>query len=477
MSLTTALVASALATAATEMWCGTITFHPYCDKSPLNITVDTVANTATVDWRWDNDRGARCTMKHEPGLKVVTTGKTIEFQGTGKDPKFYSLVGTLNAAGDTITGRLDKDGKEASFIATKGAPPVQKKCVPGPPAPPHHHPPGPPSGPPPPGPWAPKIWPLPKSFTNGSQTLVVDASHPASFFTLAGSATSKTLTAAFARYVKLTLPHPSAAMPRLGAAAGVASGCVVTVADLSEAHPQLTTDESYTLTVSGTGGAIAIKAQTIYGALHGLETLSQLVVYDFDQQQHTLPLAPWSITDAPRFAHRGLMIDTSRHFETLSTIKRLITSLTFSKVNVLHWHMSDSQSFPFESKTHPKLWEASWSVQERYSQLDIADVIEFARMRGVRVMVEFDMPGHAGSWCKGYPEVCPSPTCTQPLNPASPATFELITAMLGEVTGMKTLAGLFPETMVSTLPLVCCCALFLVARCLAVARWRRRLVC
>ena len=59
------------------------------------------------------------------------------------------------------------------------------------------------------------------------------------------------------------------------------------------------------------------------------------------------------------------------------------------------------------------------------------------------------MPGHAGSWCKGYPEVCPSPTCTQPLNPASPATFELITAMLGEITGMKTFAGLFPETMVS----------------------------
>ena len=87
------------------------------------------------------------------------------------------------------------------------------------------------------------------------------------------------------------------------------------------------------------------------------------------------------------------MIDTSRHFETVNTIKRLITSLAFSKINVLHWHMSDSQSFPFESKTHPKLWTASWSVQERYSQLDIADVIEFARMRGIRVMVEFDVSG------------------------------------------------------------------------------------
>lgn len=336
MSLIAALATSTLAAAATEMWCGTITFHPYCDKSPLNITVDTVANTATVDWRWDNDNGARCTMKHEPDLKVVTTGKTIEFQGTGVDPKFYSLTGTLNAAGDTITGEVNKDGKgKTSFTVTKGAPPVQKKCIPGPPAPPHHHPPGPapPSGPPPPGPWAPKIWPLPQSFTNGSKTLVVDASKPESFFTLGGGATSKTLAAAFARYAKLTLPHPSAAVPRLGAAAGVVSGCVVTVSDLSEAHPQLTTDESYTLTVGETG-AIAIKAKTIYGALHGLETLSQLVIYDFDQQQHTLPLAPWTVTDAPRFQHRGLMIDTSRHFETVNTIKRLITSLAFCKVNV-----------------------------------------------------------------------------------------------------------------------------------------------
>jgi hypothetical protein len=159
-------------------------------------------------------------------------------------------------------------------------------------------------------------------------------------------------------------------------------------------------------------------------------------------------------------------------------------------------HMSDSQSFPFESKTHPKLWEAAWSVQERFSQLDVRghclsdphqstsillggrlcplsfthpvgptagllllllllslpplqvqDVVEFARMHGVRVMVEWDTPGHAASWCKGYPEVCPSTSCTQPLNPATPATFELIESLLGECTGKKQLAGLFPESM------------------------------
>lgn len=110
--------------------------------------------------------------------------------------------------------------------------------------------------------------------------------------------------------------------------------------------------------------------------------------------------------------------------------------------------VSDSQSFPFESKTHPKLWDASWSVQERFSQLDVQDVVEFARMRGIRVMVEWDTPGHAASWCKGYPEVCPSPTCTQPLNPASPKTFELIEALLGECTGKVKLGGLFPESMI-----------------------------
>ena len=109
---------------------------------------------------------------------------------------------------------------------------------------------------------------------------------------------------------------------------------------------------------------------------------------------------------------------------------------------MLHWHISDTQSFPFEVQSRPKLWQAAHSTQERYLQEDIADVIEFARLRAVRVMVEFDLPGHAGSWCDGYPEVCPSPTCTQPLNVASDATFSLVEDLLGEVTGRKPGGGL-----------------------------------
>lgn len=110
--------------------------------------------------------------------------------------------------------------------------------------------------------------------------------------------------------------------------------------------------------------------------------------------------------------------------------------------------MVDSQSFPFESKTSPKLWQGAYSPFERYTQEDIADIVEYARIHGVRVMVEFDMPGHAASWCVGYPEICPSASCTQPLNPASPATFELIQSLLGECTGNSPLQGLFPSSMI-----------------------------
>jgi hypothetical protein len=222
---------------------------------------------------------------------------------------------------------------------------------------PHPLPPGPPPGPPPrppapaqlpippAGPWAPSIWPHPVSFTNGSTTLVVAPPRGSGeFFTLAGGASSKTLFAAFERYQRLTLPHPtdtSATATLTDGASGIVTGVTVTVKDLGEAHPQLTTDESYSLTVSSSG-AVAIDAPTIWGALHGLETFSQLVIFDFDTQQHTLPLAPWHIKDAPRFPHRGLMIDTSRHFETVPTIKKLISSLSYAKINVLHceWRCS-----------------------------------------------------------------------------------------------------------------------------------------
>ena len=291
-------------------------------------------------------------------------------------------------------------------------------------------------------------WPAPKSFTSGGSSVAVNASNFEFSLSSSSGKPCGTLQRAFSRYQGLTFPHRGVD----ASAAAVIVGLDISVGDQDESHPQLSTDESYKLNVPDGKGALraSLSAANIYGVLRGLETFSQLVTFDFDLKTYGIAAAPWTIDDAPRFPHRGLMIDTARHFETLASLRALIDSLTYSKFNVLHWHMSDTQSYPFESKTHPDLWKGSWSPQERYLQTDIADTVEYARDRGVRVIVEFDMPGHAGSWCTGYPEICPSTTCTQPLNVANEATFQLIEDVLGECTGKKTSAkdapsGLFPD--------------------------------
>jgi len=112
----------------------------------------------------------------------------------------------------------------------------------------------------------------------------------------------------------------------------------------------------------------------------------------------------------------------------------------------------DSQSFPFHSASNPKLWDGAYNAQSRYTHSDVTSIVEYARLRGVRVMPEFDMPGHAQSWCIGYPELCPSSTCTTPLDVSRNGTFDLIERLLGECTGgTASVAGapsaLFPEAM------------------------------
>ena len=198
---------------------------------------------------------------------------------------------------------------------------------------------------------------------------------------------------------------------------GDLSALQVYVDDADESHPQLGTDESYTLSISTTA---ELHAKTVYGALRGLETFSQLVQFDFETETYQIASCPISISDAPRFPHRGLMIDTARHFEPLSAIRGIIDSLPFAKINVLHWHLVDTQSFPFHSESNPKLWDGAYDAQSRYTHGDIEAIVEYARLRGVRVMPEFDMPGHAQSWCVGYPELCPSKACKTPLDVSVP---------------------------------------------------------
>jgi len=288
------------------------------------------------------------------------------------------------------------------------------------------------------------VWPQPANLTLGDITgsIIIDASF--SFTAASGTTLTPTLKAAFERYHAITFPH---AAPAKQAHGGVSS-LAVSVASASEDYPQLDTDETYTLKLDST--AASLSAQTVYGAMRGLETFSQLVAYNFTSEGYAVSASSVTVEDEPRFPHRGLMIDTARHFETLASIRAMVASLPYAKINVLHWHMSDSQSFPMQSHKRPKLWAGAYSEQEKYTQADIAAVVEWGRLHGVRVIVEFDMPGHAASWCAGYPEVCPSASCQQPLNVANNETFELITDLLSEMTGGATSqpgapSGLFPD--------------------------------
>lgn len=283
------------------------------------------------------------------------------------------------------------------------------------------------------------IWPKPNSVQNGDLSTAVK-----SFQFISEDCSVSTLTKAYERYNNLIFEHSTK-----GNSPEAINNVLVSVKDCSEDYPQLNTDESYTLDIpasvgNGTELKIEIKTHTIYGAIRALESLSQLVMYDYDLGTYLIKSTPISITDAPRYAHRGMLLDTARHFQPISFIQQTIDALSYAKYNVLHWHIVDTQSFPFESKTYPKLWEGSYSKQERYSTSDIMSLVEYGQQRGVKIMIEFDMPGHAGSWCAGYPEICPSPTCTQPLDPSSGATFPLIESLLGECTGGKTAEALFP---------------------------------
>jgi hexosaminidase len=160
----------------------------------------------------------------------------------------------------------------------------------------------------------------------------------------------------------------------------------------------LNEDETYSLDVTATGAHL--KAATVVGAIHGLETLLQLV--QPEGSSYFLPAV--SIQDSPRFRWRGLMIDVSRHFEPVEVIERTLDGMAAVKLNVFHWHLTDDQGFRIESKVFPQL-TGKGSDGLYYTQQQAREVIDYARARGIRVVPEFDIPGHATSWFVGYPEL------------------------------------------------------------------------
>src|SRR5438128_632854 len=201
-------------------------------------------------------------------------------------------------------------------------------------------------------------------------------------------------------------------------------------------------DESYVLEVTPAGARLT--APTPLGTLHGLQTFLQLV--DVAPEGFSVPAL--TIQDRPRFPWRGLMIDSVRHFIPLDVIRRNLDGMKAVKMNVFHWHLSDNQGFRVESKTFPRLHETG-SDGLYYTQDEIRSLIAYARDRGIRVVPEFDVPGHSTVWFVGYPELASAPgpyeierrwgILDPAFDPTREQTYEFLDRFIGEM------ARLFPD--------------------------------
>jgi hexosaminidase len=199
-------------------------------------------------------------------------------------------------------------------------------------------------------------------------------------------------------------------------------------------------DESYQLEIKS--DKITIHANSDLGAIHGLETLLQLL--QNNSISYYFPTA--TISDFPRFTWRGLMIDAARHFQPVDVIKRNLDAMAALKMNVFHWHLTDDQGWRIELKNHPKLTQLA-SDGNYYTQEEIKNIVKYADERGILVVPEIDVPGHASAILSVYPEVGSkinfdkntysvernSGIFTPTLNPSNPKTYQLLSEIFDEV--------------------------------------------
>jgi hexosaminidase len=207
-------------------------------------------------------------------------------------------------------------------------------------------------------------------------------------------------------------------------------------------YPALGEDESYQLDVATTGARL--EAHTVTGILRGLETFAQLI----GPGPEGFEVPSIHIEDQPRFPWRGLMLDVARHWMPTAVVERNLDAMAAVKLNVFHWHLSDDQGFRIESKRYPKL-QLNGSDGNYYTQAEVRQVIAYARDRAIRVIPEFDMPGHTTAWFAGYPELASAPgpytverkwgVFEPTLDPAREETYAFLDGLIGEM------AALFPD--------------------------------
>jgi hexosaminidase len=199
-------------------------------------------------------------------------------------------------------------------------------------------------------------------------------------------------------------------------------------------------NESYELSINS--NKIIINAETDLGAMHGLETLLQLLQND----SNSFYFPSVNIEDTPRFTWRGLMIDAARHFQPVDVIIRNLDAMAAMKMNIFHWHLADDQGWRIEMKNLPKLNELA-SDGNYYTQEEIKGVVKYAANRGILIIPEIDIPGHASALLSVYPEIGSkidngvgsysvqrgSGIFNATLDPSNPETYKLISAIFDEV--------------------------------------------
>ncbi|KAF5902560.1 beta-hexosaminidase subunit alpha-like [Clarias magur] len=293
------------------------------------------------------------------------------------------------------------------------------------------------------------VWPMPQRITQSNQRRVLNPQ----LFTFnhttdsAARAGCSVLDAAFRRYFRIIFPD-------FADGTGFSNSCsepkpfTVSVSVRSggcDEYPDEGSNESYNLSVLA--GHAVLRAESVWGALRGLESFSQLVYQD-----HNLYYVnKTEIEDFPQFPFRGLLLDTSRHYLPLNAILKTLDAMAYNKFNVFHWHIVDDPSFPYKSHSYPDLSNkgAFHSVTHIYTQLDVRKVIAHARFRGIRVVPEFDSPGHTHSWGKGQPDLLTPcykrtvPTGTfGPINPTLRSSYQFMSSLFKEVTSV------FPDSFV-----------------------------
>ena len=245
------------------------------------------------------------------------------------------------------------------------------------------------------------FWPQPEDYSYETQyDYPLALSTDFEFFSKT-SFDSDVLDRAMDRYTQLLKPSADKGED------GEISSCLITVSGTEKESSRssfiLGVDESYSLQV--TNETCQIQAVTVWGGINGMETFTQIFQKLVDGTVSSVYLYNVNVNDYNRFQHRGILIDTSRHYLSIDEITRMVDAAKMSKYNVLHVHLVDAQSFPFNSDSSPEIVKGAYSPSLQYTRDDIKYISDYAYDRGIRILYEIDVPGHAFSWGKGYPEV------------------------------------------------------------------------